>query len=201
MVMVMVMVMEHLGTREPSHPGCSSWSPWPTSPWLALGLEAAWIIFLISYFATFLLVLVAELWPDWFGDRSPPFLAAASESSWSSSQSSQFGFGIWFLKIYADGPLQKVFLSISTDIHDGQFQGREWKSSWCTSYGQVIWTDIHAGYNWGPKKSQNKHRTNYGQIQYLIPILGYPLQIINFDWHMYWIKLGSNPIPVPKWSI
>ena len=104
-------------------------------------------------------------------------------------------FWIWFLKIYADGPLQKVFLSISTDIHDGQFQGREWKSSWCTSYGQVIWTDIHAGYNWGPKKSQNKHRTNYGQIQYLIPILGYALQIINFDWHMYWIKLGSNPIP------
>ena len=34
-------------------------------------------------------------------------------------------FWIWFLKIYADGPLQKVFLSISTDIHDGQFQGRE----------------------------------------------------------------------------
>ena len=34
-------------------------------------------------------------------------------------------FWIWFLKIYADGPLQKVFLSISTNIHAGQFQGRE----------------------------------------------------------------------------
>ena len=61
-------------------------------------------------------------------------------------------FWIWFLKIYADGPLQKVFLSISTDIHDGQFQGREWKSSWCTSYGQVI-CDWHTCWiQLGPKK-------------------------------------------------